>query len=111
VQPLIVTGLVAVGRLTIRSSSPPMPKSTGAPRLDEIAHKWHDLAARRLAYFTELYRSGRWKHYYTEDSFTARMRDVIKAAKDWADLADRTLASQVLAEQRAERDRRFNRAA
>ena len=88
-----------------------MPKSPGAPRLDEISNKWRNLADRRLAYFTELYRSGRWKHYYTDETFTARMRDVIKAAKVWADLADQTLASQILAEQRAERDRRFNRAA
>ena len=88
-----------------------MPKAPGAPRLDEIAHKWRNLADRRLAYFTELYRSGRWKHYYTMESFEVRMRDVIKAAKVWADLADRTLADRVLAEQRAERDRRFHRAA
>jgi uncharacterized repeat protein (TIGR03809 family) len=88
-----------------------MPKSPGAPRLDEISNKWRELADRRLAYFTELYRSGRWKHYYTEETFTARMRDVIKAAKVWADLADKTLAGRVLAEQRDARDRRFNRAA
>jgi len=88
-----------------------MPKSPGPPRLDEISHKWRELADRRLAYFTELYRSGRWRHYYTEETFTARMRDVIKAAKVWADLADKTLAGRVLAEQRAARDRRFSRAA
>ena len=88
-----------------------MPKSPGAPRLDEITNKWRDLADRRLAYFTELYRSGRWKHYYSDESFVSRMRNVIKAAKVWADLADRTLAGRVLAEERAERDRRFHRAA
>ena len=88
-----------------------MTKSPGAPRLDEISKKWSDLADRRLAYFTELYRSGRWKRYYTEESFGSRMRDVIKAAKDWADLADKTLAGRVLAEQRTARERRFNRAA
>ena len=88
-----------------------MLKSPGALRLDEISNKWRGLADRRLAYFTELYRSGRWKHYYTPESFASRMREVIKAAKDWNDLADKTLAGRVLAEQRAARDRRFHRAA
>jgi hypothetical protein len=37
-----------------------MPALPGAPRFDEISRKWLDLAERRLAYFAELYRSGRW---------------------------------------------------
>lgn len=76
-----------------------MPITEGAERLDKITQQWRDLAHRRLAYFTELYRSGRWKHYYTPESFKLRMRDVIKAAKVWSDLADRRLADQILAEQ------------
>ena len=88
-----------------------MPAMQGGIRLDEISQKWRDLAERRLAYFTELYRSGRWKHYYTRESFALRMLDVIKAAKVWGELADRTLAAQVLAEQRAARDDRMRPAA
>lgn len=57
------------------------------PRFNEIAQKWHDLAQRRLDYYTELYRSGRWKHYYTQERFAVRMLDVIGAAKKWRDLA------------------------
>jgi hypothetical protein len=65
-----------------------MPAVQGAPRFDEIACKWHDLAERRLAYFSELYRSGRWTHYYaTREHFAIRMLDVIKAAKAWRKLA------------------------
>jgi len=75
-----------------------MPAAQRGPRFDEIARKWRDLADRRLAYFTELYRSGRWKHYYTPENFEVRMRDVVKAAKVWGDLADRSLANQILAE-------------
>jgi uncharacterized repeat protein (TIGR03809 family) len=62
---------------------PPMP---GPPPFDSIARKWHDLAQRRLDYFTELYRSGRWQHYYTEEAMAARMLDVIRAVKLWAAL-------------------------
>jgi len=58
------------------------------PPLDTIARKWSDLAERRLNYFVELYRSGRWKHYYrTEQDFALRMLDVIKATRRWAELA------------------------
>ena len=32
----------------------------GSPRFEKIAQRWHDLAEQRLAYYTELYRSGRW---------------------------------------------------
>jgi uncharacterized repeat protein (TIGR03809 family) len=88
-----------------------MPAVQGGYRLDEISRKWRDLADRRLAYFTELYRSGRWKHYYSQDEFVARMRDVVKAAKVWSHLADRTAAEQILAEQPAIRDDRMRPAA
>lgn len=59
------------------------------PNLERIARKWHDLAEQRLDYYTELYRSGRWKHYYTEDRFALRMLEVIEAAKRWCELAGR----------------------
>lgn len=88
-----------------------MPAVQGGLRLDEISRKWRDLADRRLAYFTELYRSGRWKHYYTPEDFTVRMRDVVKAAKVWSNLADRTSAEQILAEEPAIRDDRMRPAA
>lgn len=59
----------------------------GRPSFDQIAKKWHDLAERRLAHYTELYRSGRWQHYYTQELFATRMLDVINAAKKWRALA------------------------
>lgn len=66
----------------------------GGSRFEEIVRKWHDLAERRLDYFTELYRSGRWRHYYTQERFAVRMLDVIRAAKTWSDLAARTGAER-----------------
>ncbi len=88
-----------------------MPAVQGGFRLDQISQKWRDLADRRLAYFTELYRSGRWKHYYTPEDFAERMRDVVKAAKVWANLADRALSDQILTEQMKSRDDRMRPAA
>lgn len=57
--------------------------------LKEIARQWHDLAERRLASYEEIYRSGRWKHYFrTQEEFAERMLDVIAAAKTFRRLAE-----------------------
>jgi len=56
-------------------------------RFDKIAEKWHALAQRRLAYISELDRSGRWKWYYAEEQFKLRKRDAERAAALWATLA------------------------
>ena len=65
----------------------PMRNSPGSSDMEKIARRWHDLAEQRLAYYTEMYRSGRWKHYYTQESFAVRMLDVIEDAKKWRQLA------------------------
>ncbi len=65
-----------------------MPPLAGTVRFDLIARKWHALAKRRLLYFSELYRSGRWTHYYaSREEFAAHMIEVVRAAKIWARLA------------------------
>ena len=38
-------------------------------RFSQVAQKWRDLAERRRDHFAELYDSGRWRHYYSEDEF------------------------------------------
>jgi uncharacterized repeat protein (TIGR03809 family) len=55
-----------------------------AGALDKVAQKWRRLAERRRAHFVELYYSGRWKHYYTEERFLLSMREAIRAAERWA---------------------------
>jgi uncharacterized repeat protein (TIGR03809 family) len=64
----------------------------------DVAQKWRELAERRRAHFVELYRSGRWKHYYTEEQFLERMREVIYAADTWAQLAQRPGKHSIAAE-------------
>ena len=56
-------------------------------RFDKIAEKWHALAQRRLAYISELDRSGRWKWYYAEEQFKLCLCDAERAAALWAKLA------------------------
>jgi len=55
--------------------------------LDEVAQKWRALAERRCAHFFELYYSGRWKHYYSEEQFLYRMREAIRLSERWAEIA------------------------
>ncbi len=72
-----------------------MPQIAGESRFDIIARKWHALAQRRLLAYSELYRSGRWRHYYaSREEFAVRMLDVIKAAKLWAALAGEQPATE-----------------
>ena len=35
----------------------------------------------------ELYDSGRWKHYYSEEQFLHRMREAIRLIERWAEIA------------------------
>jgi uncharacterized repeat protein (TIGR03809 family) len=49
----------------------------------ESVRKWHALAERRRRYYVELFRSERWRRYYTEEAFLKHMRDVIEAAEHW----------------------------
>jgi len=53
----------------------------------ELTRKWRDLAEKRRAHLIELYDSGRWKHYYTEEQLVARMRDAINLADRWERLS------------------------
>ena len=50
----------------------------------ESVHRWHALAERRRNYVVDLYRSDRWRRYYTEDAFRMVMRDVIQNAETWS---------------------------
>jgi len=56
--------------------------------IEASARQWHALAERRVASYVEMYRSGRWRHYYSsEEAFAARMLDVIKVAKAFQTLS------------------------
>ena len=56
---------------------------------ERVALRWRDLAERRHAHYLDLYKSGRWTHYYTEDEFRAELRTAIALADRWATIAPR----------------------
>jgi uncharacterized repeat protein (TIGR03809 family) len=60
----------------------------------EITGKWHDLAERRRAHLIELYETGRWKHYYSEQEFVALMRETVQLADDWSRLSTPRMAAE-----------------
>lgn len=65
-----------------------MPNGQHIPTPQEIARKWLDLAERRIASYQELYRTGRWRHYFAnEQEFAVRMLEVIQAAKTFSRVA------------------------
>lgn len=70
-----------------------MPAGPNSPRLEKVNRRWLDLAERRLAYYDELYRSGRWELYYpTQEQFAMRMLDVIKSVKVFRRVAEQVTA-------------------
>jgi uncharacterized repeat protein (TIGR03809 family) len=54
----------------------------------KTAEKWRDLAEQRRAHFAELYHSGRWRHYYTEDQFRDHVRKVAEICGRWTDIVE-----------------------
>jgi len=53
----------------------------------EITRKGRELAEKRRAHLVELYDTGRWKHYYTQEQLLVRMREAIGMIETWERLA------------------------
>lgn len=69
-----------------------------AQAFDDVARKWRALAQRRRDHFVELYDSGRWKRYFSEEQFLHRMREAIELSERWVEIAPHP-ADEVFAEQ------------
>ena len=55
----------------------------------ETVRGLHALAERRRRHYVELYRSERWRRYFTEEVFLLRMRDAIQNAETWTNILAR----------------------
>ena len=64
-----------------------MSQRSFAHALDEVAQKWRVLAERRRAHLIELFHSGRWKHYYSEQQFLDSLREAVRMSERWAEIA------------------------
>ena len=57
------------------------------PSMETTALKWRSLIERRRAHFIELYLTGRWKRYYSEDQFLTVFRETMTIADRWNEIA------------------------
>ena len=64
-----------------------MPATHSPGSLDAATRGFRDLAMRRHAYYLDLLKSGRWRHYFSEQEFAERLRDVIVLTRTWDGLA------------------------
>ena len=58
-----------------------------AERYRHALERWRALADRRLEHMTQLYDTGRWRRYFTEDKFLSIVRETKAAADMWHRLA------------------------
>jgi len=52
--------------------------------------KWCELAERRRDYYIDLHLSGRWRRYYSEESFFQLLRAAIEDADEWDQIVAQT---------------------
>lgn len=55
----------------------------------EIVARWCNLAEQRLEYLTELFDTGRWRRFHTEEAFLENIREAKTAVETWRDLLSR----------------------
>ena len=70
-----------------RVSEVPFRMLPAAGNWERIALKWRNIAEQRRAHHLDLYKSGRWKHYYSDDEFLIEMRQAVAIADRWAVIA------------------------
>ena len=69
-----------------------MTDRTAFRKFGKTADKWRELAEKRRDYFRDLYRSGRWRLYYNEEEFIARLRDVARTCDRWGVIVETSQA-------------------
>ena len=66
-----------------------MTPQTDVAKGREIVARWCNLAEQRLKYLTELFDSGRWRRFHSEESFLENIREAKAAVETWRDLLSR----------------------
>jgi uncharacterized repeat protein (TIGR03809 family) len=63
-----------------------MTTSFDADRYQHALERWRALAERRLAHMAQLYESGRWRHYFSEEEFIGVVRETRASVEHWREL-------------------------
>jgi len=82
---VIRTGCVRVFLLAGRL----MASQTDVAKGREIIARWCSLAEQRLDYLTELFDSGRWRRFHSEQAFLENIREAKSAVETWRDILSR----------------------
>jgi uncharacterized repeat protein (TIGR03809 family) len=53
----------------------------------DLVARWQVLAERRLAYLADLFETGRWRRYYSDDAFLENVREAKAAVGAWRKLS------------------------
>jgi uncharacterized repeat protein (TIGR03809 family) len=69
-----------------------MAQRADVARGQEILNRWCALAEQRLEHLTELFETGRWRRYHTEQSFLENIQEAKDAVETWRRLATREAA-------------------
>lgn len=64
-----------------------MTQNSNFSRGYRIVTRWRVLAEQRLEHLNELYATGRWRRYHTEQAFVDNIRDAKRAVEAWRKLA------------------------
>jgi uncharacterized repeat protein (TIGR03809 family) len=80
-----------------RVSEVPLRMLPAARNWERIALKWRNIAEQRRDHHLDLYKSGRWKHYYTDEEFLVEMRQAVAIAERWALIVPRAGEREALA--------------
>jgi uncharacterized repeat protein (TIGR03809 family) len=83
--------------MAARDFTTPVPRLAEVPfrmlpaarNWERIALRWRNIAEQRRDHHLDLYKSGRWKHYYTDEEFLVEMRQAVAIAERWAAIAPR----------------------
>ncbi|MDQ8732586.1 TIGR03809 family protein [Bradyrhizobium sp. LHD-71] len=77
-----------------------MTTAFDALRYQRALEGWRALAEGRLEHMTQLYESGRWRRYFSEEKFLSVIRETKAAADAWRRIAPQetpAAAAQVIA--------------
>jgi uncharacterized repeat protein (TIGR03809 family) len=66
-----------------------MTHRTDLARGQEIVARWCNLAEQRLEHLTELFETGRWRRYHTEQAFLENIKEARAAVDTWRELLTR----------------------
>ena len=66
-----------------------MAQRSDVDRGREIVERWCALAEQRLDYLTDLFESGRWRRFHTEEAFRNNIREAKATVETWRSLLSR----------------------